>query len=144
MAKVLVIEDTDHIAMALQTLITFEGHGVIVAESAAQGYAMTLESEPDLIVMDLKLPDEDGLDLTRRIRATSGIKQPAILCVSSYTRGIEPEARIAGCDEVFSKTTFMVNYEETLKKYLGPTSASQTVLPTVAPGDMDASSLSDA
>jgi len=119
MKKVLVIEDTGHIAMALQTLITFEGHQAIVAASAAEGYALTLETCPDLIVMDIVLPDDDGLELTRRIRATPDIQQPPIICVSSYARGIEAEALTAGCDEVFSKTTFMVNYEETLKKYLG-------------------------
>lgn len=124
MAKVLVVEDTDHIAMALQTLITYEGHRVSVAHSAAEGYELTLENSPDLIIMDIKLPGEDGLELTRRIRATPEIKQPTILCVSSYTRGIEPEARTAGCDEVFSKTTFMIDYEETLKKYLGAAPAS--------------------
>jgi CheY-like chemotaxis protein len=119
MPKVLIVEDTDDIALALQALIEYEGHEAFVASTAEKGYELTLKMLPDLVVMDIVLPTIDGLDLTRRIRANSEIKQPIIFCVSSYVDGIEEEALMAGCDRVFNKTTFISNYQQLLSGYLG-------------------------
>jgi DNA-binding response OmpR family regulator len=117
--KVLIIEDSGDIGMALKLLIEFEGYEAIVASSATTGRDLALELRPDLIIMDIRLPDEDGIVLTRSLRASPETKDTPIVCVSSYTRGLETEALIAGCNEVFSKVTFMESFNQTLTKYLG-------------------------
>jgi CheY-like chemotaxis protein len=118
--KVLIIEDTGDIAMALELLFEFEGCEAAVAASAAAGRDLALEWRPDLIVMDIRLPDLDGIALTRNLRALPETRDTPIVCVSSYTTGLEAEALLAGCNEVFSKTTFMESFPQTLSKYLGP------------------------
>lgn len=117
--KVLIIEDSGDIGMALKLLIEFEGYDAVVASSAAEGRDLALKVRPDLIIMDIRLPDEDGIVLTRSLRASPVTRDTAIICVSSYTMGIEAEALIAGCNEVFSKTTFIESFPQTLSKYLG-------------------------
>lgn len=124
--KVLIIEDSGDIGMALELLIQFEGYEAVVASSAAAGRDLALKLRPDLIIMDIRLPDEDGIMLTRSLRALPETRETPIVCVSSYTKGLEAEALIAGCNEVFSKTTFMESFPQTLAKYLGDRNLSTT------------------
>lgn len=117
--KVLIIEDSGDIAMALELLFEFEGCEAVVAASAAEGRDLAFALRPDLIVMDIRLPDQDGIALTRSLRALPETRDTPIVCVSSYIKGVEAEALVAGCNEVFSKTTFMESFPQTLSKYLG-------------------------
>ena len=117
--KVLIIEDSGDIGMALKLLMEFEGYEALVASSAAEGRELALETRADLIIMDIRLPDDDGIGLTRSLRSLPETKATPIICVSSYVTGLEAEALIAGCNEVFSKATFMESFNQTLTKYLG-------------------------
>jgi DNA-binding response OmpR family regulator len=116
--KVLIIEDSLDIGESLKLLIQYEGYEAVVATGALEGFDKARDEAPDLILVDLALPDVNGINLTRDLRSqpqTSGIP---ILCVSSYTDGIEDEVLNAGFNEVFSKTSFMTEFAPTLKKYL--------------------------
>ena len=117
--KILIIEDSGDIGMALKLLLESEGYSAVVAESAAAGRELAKEAQADLIIMDFRLPDGDGIWLTRSLRSSPETKDTPILCVSSYTQGLEEEALIAGCNEVFSKITFMESFDGTISKYHG-------------------------
>ena len=117
--KVLIIEDSEPVGDALQLLIGFEGYDVAVARTAAEGHEKAVSEQPDLILMDIALPDYDGAELTRRLRRLDETARIPILCVSSYTGGRVDEIREAGCDEVFSKTKFMIDFRDTIRKYIG-------------------------
>jgi two-component system, cell cycle response regulator DivK len=116
--KVLIIEDSQDIGKAMRLLIEMEGYAVSVASTGAEGRGMAVSEKPDLILMDLALPDTSGIDLTQELRALPDIGDVPILCVSSHTQGIEAVVRAAGCQEVFSKSTFIQNFRDTLKRYL--------------------------
>lgn len=104
---------------SLKRLIEMEGYEAVVAVSGFEGLDMAQDENPDLILMDLSLPDMSGIDLTRQIRSLPEGAEIPILCVSSYTRGVEEEVLEAGCNEIFSKTSFITSFAPTLKKYLG-------------------------
>ena len=123
--KVLIIEDSEDIGSALQVLIEFEGYDAMVAKCAIEGFNLAVNEDPDLIIIDVRLPDEDGLSLTRRLRAEPRTRDVPIICVSSYIKGAEQEALIAGCNEVFSKVTFMESYTGTLDRYLSAERSAQ-------------------
>jgi CheY-like chemotaxis protein len=80
---------------------------------------MARSVKPDLIIVDVRLPDGDGIELTRQLRAERETSEVPIICVSSYLQGLEAEALAVGCDAAFSKTTFIETYRETLARYLG-------------------------
>ena len=81
--KVLVVED-EPINMTLFTFILkHNGHDAIEAFTGAEGIAKTFDSKPDIVLMDLRLPDMDGFEVTRRIRKTN--KYVPIIAVTSYT-----------------------------------------------------------
>ena len=121
--KVLIIEDSDDIGNALKQLIEFDGYEAILANRAFIGRELATTIGPDLIIIDIRLPDEDGLQLTRQLRAAPETNTTPILCVSSYIDGLRTEALAAGCDEAFSKTSFMESFHETLHKYLAEPAA---------------------
>ena len=116
--KVLIIEDSLDIGESLKLLIEYEGYEAVVASGGFEGFAKARDEAPDLILMDVALPDVSGIDLTRDLRSHPQTSEIPILCVSSYTGGMEGEVLRAGCNEVFSKTSFMTDFAPTLKKYL--------------------------
>ena len=118
-AKILIIEDSPDVREALKLLIEMEGYEVAVAMNGAEALERATSEKPDLVLMDLVLPDTSGLDLTREMRSYPDMADVPILCVSSYAEGIESVVRAAGCQEVFSKTAFIKSFRATLKKYLG-------------------------
>jgi len=117
--KILIIEDSADISGALKMLIELEGYAAVVANSGAEAREKAIAEMPDLILMDLALPDMSGIDLTQELRALPEIAETPILCVSSHTDGIHSVVMAAGCQEVFSKASFMESFRPTLKKYLG-------------------------
>lgn len=68
MAKVLVIDDEDNNRLLLATLLTHAGHTPIEAATGTSGFEAATEHQPDLIVVDLSLPDLNGPELIRRLR----------------------------------------------------------------------------
>jgi two-component system alkaline phosphatase synthesis response regulator PhoP len=78
MPRILVIEDEPTIAMGLRDDLTIEGHAVDVAPDGRTGEALALERRHDLIVLDLMLPEKDGLSVCRSLRA-AGIPTPIIM-----------------------------------------------------------------
>lgn len=90
---VLVIEDEATIIEFLRTGLTYEGYQVSVAESGRAGLELATAEAFDLIILDLMLPDVDGLDVCRRLRAR-GNETPIIILTARQ----EVTARIAGLD----------------------------------------------
>ena len=116
--KVLIIEDSVDIGESLKQLIEYEGYEAVLANGGLEGSAKAREEAPDLILMDIALPDISGIDLTRDLRSHPQTADIPILCVSSYTHALDDEVLNAGFNEVFSKTSFMTSFAPTLKKYL--------------------------
>ncbi len=68
-ARVLVVDDQPNILDMLTTVLRFHGFAVSTAATAAEAVAVAGELQPDLVVLDIRLPDGDGLDVCRQLRA---------------------------------------------------------------------------
>jgi DNA-binding response OmpR family regulator len=66
--SVLIIEDSLYLAESLADMINIKGHTSIIAPNGVEGVRMALEYKPDLILLDIRLPDIDGYEVYRRIR----------------------------------------------------------------------------
>jgi two-component system OmpR family response regulator len=75
--RVLVVDDEPSIVDAVATSLRYEGFDVMEATSGRTALAMAQEGQPDLIVLDVMLPDLDGMEVTRRLR-TDGVKVPVL------------------------------------------------------------------
>jgi CheY-like chemotaxis protein len=84
--------------------LTRAGFTVIVATAGAQGVAMATSEQPDLVLMDLTLPDFDGKEATRRIKADPATKRiPVIALTANAMAGDREQAIAAGCDDFDTK-----------------------------------------
>ena len=102
--KILYVEDNDDNVYMLKNRLTRAGFIVIVATDGTQGVAMAACEQPDLILMDLTLPNMDGHEATRRIKADSATQRiPVIALTANAMAGDREKALAAGCDDFDTK-----------------------------------------
>ncbi len=98
---ILIIEDEQEIRRFLRTILTTHGYHPIEAASAEEGRRLIAGHAVDLVILDLGLPDQDGLDLMRQLREWSGIP---IVVVSAREREAEKVTALdAGADDYLTK-----------------------------------------
>lgn len=98
---VMVVEDDDAIRMVLRTNLEDEGYRVLEAVTAEQGLVIVQDEQPDVVLVDLRLPGIHGLDLVRSLRATS---QVPIIIVTAQTDSHDVVAGLeAGADDYVTK-----------------------------------------
>jgi two-component system cell cycle response regulator DivK len=101
---ILIIEDYSDTRQLLSTLLESHGYNVVEAEDGIEGILKAGWLYPDLILMDLSLPEMDGVEATSRIHAQAKLSRIPIFAVSAYlTEEVERAVRAAGCVEVFAK-----------------------------------------
>ena len=100
--KILVIEDNPQNMKLLTFVLKKYGHDVIEAFCGLEGVEKANHLSPELILMDIQLPDIDGLEATKRIRE-SGQKTPIIAITSYAMAGDREKVMSAGCDGYFEK-----------------------------------------
>jgi two-component system, cell cycle response regulator DivK len=101
---VLIIEDYSDTRELLSTLLRTRGYNVIEAEDGLEGLLKASGLYPDLILMDLSLPEMDGVEAARRIHASPKLAHTPIIVVSAYlTAEVKADIRSAGCLAAFPK-----------------------------------------
>jgi CheY-like chemotaxis protein len=104
MAKILYVEDNDDNIYVLKNRLSRLGFTILVATDGEQGIAMAAAEQPDLILMDLRLPAIDGWEATRRIKARAETRRIPIIALSAHAMtGDREKALEAGCDDYDAK-----------------------------------------
>jgi two-component system KDP operon response regulator KdpE len=98
---ILLIEDERQMRRFLRVTLQTEGYGVIEADTAADGLSQAAMRNPDIILLDLGLPDMDGLDLIERIREWSAT--PVIVISAREQEGDKIKALDHGADDYLTK-----------------------------------------
>ena len=102
--KILYVEDNDDNIYVVKNRLGRVGHTVVVATDGEQGVAMAGAEQPDLILMDLRLPGIDGWEATRRIKAQAETQHIPIIALSAHAMtGDREKALEAGCDDYDTK-----------------------------------------
>lgn len=100
---VLVVDDFDDTRLLLRTWLERRGFRVIEAENGLQAVDQAENESPDLIIMDMQMPQLDGLSATRRIRNLKSRGSVPIVAVSAYGADqFREQALAAGCNEYVS------------------------------------------
>ncbi|HJQ31002.1 MAG TPA: response regulator [Pyrinomonadaceae bacterium] len=101
---VLVVEDFEDNRFMMRRLLEMSGYRVVEAVNGNQAVEMAASERPDIILMDLSLPQLDGLAATRRIRTQEGLGRVPIVAVSAHdSADFHAEALAAGCNEYVTK-----------------------------------------
>jgi CheY-like chemotaxis protein len=100
---ILVVDDFDDTRLLLRTWLERRGFRVVEAANGLQAIKQAESESPDLIIMDVQMPQLDGLSATRRIRGLKAMGSVPIVAVSAYgAEQFRDQALAAGCDEYVS------------------------------------------
>ena len=125
--RILVVDDERDAVLTLMTLLRDEGHDVRGLCRAKEVPAVVHEFDPDVVLLDIALPDGSGYALAEDIRRRSGGKRPMLIALTGiYTRAPHDHlSRVVGCDHFLTKPFAIAD----LLKLISP-----LTLPTGAPG----------
>ncbi|HEX8145007.1 MAG TPA: response regulator [Pyrinomonadaceae bacterium] len=118
-ALLLVAEDYEDIRSMMRFYLESLGYGVVEAENGEMAVERAISEHPDLILMDLNMPDLDGYEAARRIHAQPQLKEVPILAVSAYCDNHKRlQALDAGCVECVLKPINLGMIDGLLQKHL--------------------------
>lgn len=117
---VLIVEDDKASANLLMDLLHLEGHETMHVEEGWKAMDMVTKHRPDLIIMDIQLPDISGVKVTRMLKASGQFKDVPIITVTAFGKEwTEEKCREAGCDVYMSKPISVPDFLETVAKFIG-------------------------
>lgn len=104
MPKILIVEDNELSRDMLSRRLRRKGFEVLVATDGQEGIAMAQRELPDLVLMDLSLPDLDGWEATRRLKKDARTQHIPVIALTAHAMSGDRERAIdAGCDEYDTK-----------------------------------------
>ena len=111
--RILIVEDDRLCLIVLRQLLTAQGHEILQASEGRDAFARARNERPDLILMDITLPDISGLDATRLLKNDDQTKNIPIIAVTAFISSeYEIKALESGCDAYISKP---VNIDKLLR-----------------------------
>ena len=114
MIRVLIVEDDDMLQEILAERLTLRGYEVVVADNGQVGIDLALAQNPDIILMDMRLPVLDGWAATQKLKAQPETRMIPVIALTAHSLvGDREESLAAGCDEYEPKP---VNFERLLRK----------------------------
>lgn len=117
MKTVLLTDDNPDIVELMQLVLANSGYNLVVASDGLEAVNTCLSQTPDLVLMDLKMPNMDGIAATRMLRE-KGFTNPIVILTASESSEDRQEAERAGCDAYILKTLEMKEVEDTLDRFL--------------------------
>jgi len=118
-ARILCVEDNPQNMRLVRKILKHAGYTVLEAEDGLSGVVMAQNERPDLILMDINLPDIDGLEATNRIKAEPHLAHiPIVALTANAMYGDEERILNAGCDGYMSKPVSKKILIETIEDYL--------------------------
>jgi two-component system, OmpR family, KDP operon response regulator KdpE len=113
MAKILVVDDDRSLLRALSIGLSARGYDVVTARTGADGVAQVSLTTPDVVVLDLGLPDIDGIEVCRRVRSWTQV--PVIVLSAAGSEERKVAALDAGADDYVTKPFGMAELEARLR-----------------------------
>jgi two-component system cell cycle response regulator DivK len=119
MTQVLVIEDNEDNAELFQRVLTVRGYEVLSAADGESGLQMAFDHKPDIILLDLGLPDIDGQTVASQLRRDPGFAQIPIIAVTAWPEETARQMVDAyGCNGYISKPVNVARFADQVAAYL--------------------------
>ena len=117
--RILIVEDQEDNRTILRDVLSTVGYELIEALNGEDGVKLAQSERPDLILMDIQLPQMNGYEATQQIKSIAELKTIPIIAVTSYAlSGDEAKARAAGCDGYIAKPFSPRELLAKVRKYL--------------------------
>jgi two-component system cell cycle response regulator DivK len=121
MAKtVLIVEDNPLNMKLFNDLLEAHGYRTLQSTNGMEAMELARAHRPDVILMDIQLPEVSGLEVTKWIKDDDELRTTPVIAVTAFAmKGDEERIRQAGCEAYISKPISVVKFIETVKSYLG-------------------------
>ncbi|MCG8441785.1 MAG: response regulator [Caulobacterales bacterium] len=117
---VLIVEDNELNMKLFHDLLDAHGYETLRTREGLRALELAKEHKPDLILMDIQLPEVSGLDVTRWIKSDENLKDIPIIAVTAFAmKGDEERIREGGCEAYISKPITVRTFLETVREFIG-------------------------
>ena len=115
---VLVVEDNDQSRMLFHALLEANGYNILEAKIGMEGWRIAREQQPDIILMDIQLPDVSGLEVTKWLKDDENLKTTPVIAVTILATDSDRKRILAeGCDGHIPKPISISNFLETVERF---------------------------
>lgn len=119
MSTILIVEDHEKNMKLVRDILQHKGHATIEATTGGEGVRLAIERRPDLVLMDIQLPDIDGIEALRRIRAEAALDAVPVLAVSASVMPDEQHMIVtSGFDAFITKPIHLKQFIDTVQRFL--------------------------
>ena len=117
--KVLIVEDNDLNMKLFNDLLVAHGYGTLQTKDGVEALALARQHRPDLILMDIQLPEVSGLQVTRWIKEDEDLRTIPVIAVTAFTmKGDEEKMRDGGCEAYIAKPISVTSFLQTVERFL--------------------------
>ena len=118
--KVLIVEDNELNMKLFHDLLEAHGIETIQTRDGRQAFGLAKAHKPDLIIMDIQLPEVSGLDITKMMKEDPDLKTIPVIAVTAFAmKDDEKKILEAGCEAYISKPISIAPFLQTVKQFLG-------------------------
>jgi len=117
--KVLIVEDNDLNMKLFNDLLMAHGYGTLQTKDGVEALELARQHHPDLILMDIQLPEVSGLQVTQWIKEDDDLRKIPIIAVTAFAmKGDEEKIRDGGCEAYIAKPISVAGFLRTIEQFL--------------------------
>jgi two-component system, cell cycle response regulator DivK len=116
---VLIVEDNELNMKLFNDLLEANGNATLRTKSGVEAIALARDHKPDLILMDIQLPEVSGLEVTRWLKEDEALRHIPVIAITAFAmKGDEEKIRQGGCEAYLSKPISVAKFLETVNAFL--------------------------
>ena len=116
---ILVVEDNELNMKVFHDLLEAHGYNILQTRDGMEALKLARQHRPDLILMDIQLPEVSGLEVTKWIKEDDALKAIPIIAVTAFAmKGDEEKIREGGCEGYLAKPISLTSFLETVERHL--------------------------
>ncbi len=117
--KILIVEDNELNMKLFHDLLESKGYDILQTRDGMEALKMARAHMPDLILMDIQLPEVSGLEVTKWLKEDDNLKRIPVVAVTAFAmKGDEEKIREGGCEAYIAKPISVTNFLETVEQFL--------------------------
>ena len=118
--RVMIVEDNDLNMKLFNDLLEANGYETIKTQNGLEALELARKNQPDLILMDIQLPEVSGLEVTKWLKEDDELHRIPVIAVTAFAmKGDEERIRQGGCEAYISKPISVASFIETIRSYVG-------------------------
>ena len=117
--RVLIVEDNELNMKLFNDLLEAHGYITLQTKDGVEALNLAREHHPDLILMDIQLPEVSGLEVTRWLKDDDDLKKIPVIAITAFAmKGDEEKIREGGCEDYIAKPISVAKFLETVRRFL--------------------------